>query len=269
VHAQSVLDTANRLAAAGAGTTSEAEHAQHELDMRRDALTAARSGTAASRANLARAEALLEANRPAASRPAATVTAPVGGQVLRVFHESAGPVAVGAPLLEIGDSGDIELVADLLTADAMNVHEGDEAVVTDWGGGQPLRAIVRRIEPSAFTKVSALGLEEQRVRVVLDFADAAPAGLGNSFRVTVAIDVWTGSDVVTVPSTALVREGDRWAVYAVRSGRARLQFVSPGHSDGVRTEIAQGLAAGDTVVVQPSDLVVEGVRVEPLTPPVR
>jgi HlyD family secretion protein len=156
---------------------------------------------------------------------------------------------------------DLEVQADLLSADAANVRANAVASITGWGGPQPIRARVRRVEPAAFTKVSALGLEEQRVRVVLDLVDKPPKALGHNYRVDAAIAVWEGRDVVRVPSTALFRAGDRWAVFLARAGRARKTLVDPGMSDGTWTAVSGGVGDGETVIVQPSDAIADGTRI--------
>ena len=167
------------------------------------------------------------------------------------------------PLIEIGNTADVEVVADLLTADAMQVQAGATATLRDWGGARPgpgaIAARVRRVDPAAFTKVSALGVEEQRVPVVLDLVEPPPVGMGQDFRVTVSIAVWQGQQVL--PSTALFRTGDRWAVFRIRDSRADVTLVAPGPSDGTRTAIEDGLAEGDVVVIQPSDLLSDGARI--------
>lgn len=262
VHAESELATARRLVADRAAATNSVTHAEHEAEIRRQAVDVARAAAEAARSQLARAAVLVA---PAASRsagPAALVRSPVAGRLLRVTREDAGPVAAGAPLLEIGNIATLEFTADLLTTDAMKVHAGAAATVRDWGGNRPIAARVRRIEPGAFTKVSALGLEEQRVRVVLDPAERPPAGMGNDFHVTVSIVVWSGDDVLAIPSTALFRSGGQWAVFAIRDARARMTPVSPGPSDSARTVVVDGLSEGQRVVVQPSDLIRDGRRVK-------
>jgi HlyD family secretion protein len=178
-----------------------------------------------------------------------------------VVKESAGPVAAGAPLLEIGDVARLEVDADLLSSDAAEVRPGAAATVTGWGGPAVLQARVRRIDPAAFTKVSALGLEEQRVHVVVDLTDPPPPGLGHDYRVDVAVVVWEGRDALRVPSTALFRVGNRWAVFRVVDGRARRLLVDLGPTDGTLTVVTAGLQDGDEVITQPSDMIEDGTRV--------
>lgn len=261
-HAESQFATARTLSREGVAASKDAEHAGHERQIRHDAVDAAQAAVQTARAELARADALLASNALPSERPASIVFAPVAGRVLRVLRESAGPVLAGTPLMEMGRSESIEVVADLLTADAMTVQPAATAIVREWGGAEPITARVRRIDPAAFTKVSALGLEEQRVPVVLDLVGPPPTGLGHDFRVSVSIAVWHGTNVLQVPSTALFRSGDQWAVFTVRDGRVRSTPVTPGRTDGSSTAISDGLAEGDVVVLQPSDLLSDGVRVQ-------
>jgi HlyD family secretion protein len=193
------------------------------------------------------------------------VRAPTDGVVLKVLAESAQVIAAGAPIAEIGDPRDMEIVVDLLSADAVRVRPGAEARIEDWGGSGALAARIRRIEPSAFTKVSALGIEEQRVNVTLDLLDHYEEWerLGHGFRVYVRISVWRGEDVVRVPLAALFRRGADWSVFRVVDGTARATSVTIDHRDSEYAEVTDGLAPGATVIVHPSDQVGEGVTVEP------
>ena len=192
------------------------------------------------------------------------ITAPVSGRVLRVLHESAGVVAAGEPLVEIGDPADLEIVADLLSADAVTVEPGQSVVIEEWGGPEPLNGRVRRVEPYGFTKVSALGIEEQRVNVMIDLTDppASWSRLGHGYRVEVRILLWEGEDVLKLPTSALFNAGDSWAVFADVDGRARQRRVEVGRQNGLEAEVIDGLAAGERVVLHPSDRVFDGVRVQ-------
>lgn len=262
-HAESQLDTSRKLVASGSVAADEATHRGHEAEMRRSAVDAAVAAVAQARAELARAlSAAAEAPRDAA-RASTPVRSPVAGRLLRLLRESAGPVSAGTPLVEIGDVTRLEVDADLLSSDAAEVREGAAATVTGWGGSQPLDARVRRIDPAAFTKVSALGLEEQRVHVILDLTAPPPAGLGHDYRVDVAVVVWDGKDVLRVPSSALFRVGDRWAVFRMVDGRSRRVLVQTGPTDGTWTVVTSGLGEGDEVITQPSDDLDEGTRVRP------
>jgi HlyD family secretion protein len=259
-HAHSKLETSRNLAERGAVPRNEAVHAGHEAELRKRALEEARATARQARADLARASATVGATHGTSGDAVVEVRPPEAGRILRIVRESGGPIAAGAPLVEIGDVTELEVVADLLSSDAAEVAPGASATIMGWGGA-PLRARVRRIDPAGFTKVSALGLEEQRVHVILDLVDAPPPSLGHGFRVDARVVVWEGADVLRVPSTALFRHGQHWAVYAVRDGRARLVTVEVGRSDGTWTVIERGLASGDLVVIQPSDEVRDGTRV--------
>lgn len=195
------------------------------------------------------------------------IRAPVNGVVLRRLRESEATVAPGEPLLELGDPRELEIVSDLLSADAVKVRPGQRVVVERWGGDRPLAARVRRVEPSGFMKVSALGVEEQRVNVVMDFEDAleARAALGDGFRVEVRVVVWEASDVLKVPTSSLFRKGQAWAIFAVEGGRARLKEIELGERNGLEAEVRSGLEPGLEVVVHPSDAVTDGRRVVPRT----
>jgi HlyD family secretion protein len=168
------------------------------------------------------------------------------------------------PLLEIGDPSALEIVADLLSTDAVQVSPGGRVLIDRWGGPGALNGRVRLVEPSSFTKVSALGVEEQRVNVVIDFTDPPTAWqrLGDGFALEVRVVTWERPDVLKVPSGALFRRGDQWTVFKIVEGRAAEQPVRIGHQDGSDSEVLGGLEAGDQVIVHPSELVTNGSRVD-------
>ena len=199
------------------------------------------------------------------------VRAPANGRVLRVPERSERIVAAGTPLMEVGDPGSLEIVVDVLSSDGALIHPGDRVRLADWapagdaerGGGTGGR--VREIEPAGYTKVSALGVEEQRVNVIVD-PDAVPASVGDGFRVEASIVVWSGSDVTTVPRSALVQRtnGDRsivWNAFVIRDGRVEARTVRIGRVGGTGAQVLDGLRPGDRVVVFPSDQVKPGTRV--------
>jgi HlyD family secretion protein len=190
------------------------------------------------------------------------VFAPTAGRVLRVYEESARVVVVGTPLLEIGDPRDLEIVIDVLSADAVRIHPGGEMRLEAWGGDEALRARVRRVEPSGFTKLSALGVEEQRVNVIADFVDP-PGTLGDGYRLEARIVVWSSDEVLRAPASAIFRREGDWHVFAAADGRARLRRVEIGHRGPDAVEIRSGLEAGDRLVLHPTDRVEDGVRIEP------
>ncbi|HEX3107774.1 MAG TPA: HlyD family efflux transporter periplasmic adaptor subunit [Thermoanaerobaculia bacterium] len=205
-------------------------------------------------------ETLRAAMAAAAEGGTLQLRAPATGQVLRVASESEATVAAGTSIAEIGDPRHLELVIDVLSPDAVHVRPGQTVVIDGWGGDAPLKAAVQRIEPSGFMKVSALGIEEQRVNVIADVIDP-PSQLGDRFQVQAHIVVWSGK-ALRVPMTALFRSGDTWSVFAIRNGRAQQQRVEIGHRGGSDVEVVSGLAAGTRVVVHPSDQIRANVRVK-------
>lgn len=208
--------------------------------------------------------ALLVAGTSEKGSGAVNITSPVGGYVLRVPQESERAVVAGTPLVEIGDPKQLEMVTDLLSSDAVRVRAGAPVLIEDWGGEGSLRGRVRLVEPYAFTKISALGVEEQRVNVVIDFAEPLEAiqRLGHGYRATVRIVTWSAPEVLKVPISALFRTGGRWSVFVVdRESRARLKRVAIGHMNDQDVEVLGGLEAGDKVLLHPSDKVADGVKV--------
>lgn len=190
---------------------------------------------------------------------------PVDGVILRRLQESETVVPTGQPLVEIGDLRNLEIVSDLLSSAAVAVKPGMDVRIEQWGGDQPLHGRVRLVEPSGFTKISALGVEEQRVNVLIDLVE--PRGqwtsLGDGYRVEVRVVVWRKEDVVKVPTSSLFRHEARWALYRVENDRAVLQVVDVGGRNGLEAEVLRGVAAGDRIVVYPSEAMGDGVRVGP------
>jgi HlyD family secretion protein len=225
----------------------------------------ATSDLAAAEAALRQAEAeLLEFTNPgAASRPPVELHAPACGRVLKVFEESTRTVTVGTPLLEIGDPNDLEVTIEALSRDGAIIKPGTPVELEQWGGPEPLQATVRYVEPAAFTKVSALGVEEQRVYVVADLI--TPAGqrgsLGDNFRVEARIITWQKEQALKVPSGAVFRVGEQWNAYIVADGRAQRRPVKVGRSSGTETEVLDGLKDGDEVILYPGDRIHDGLRV--------
>jgi HlyD family secretion protein len=193
------------------------------------------------------------------------VYSPVSGRVLRVLQESEAVVAPGTPLVEIGDPENLEVFVDLLSTDAVRVEVGQRVLIEAWGGGEPLAGVVRRIEPFGFTKVSALGIEEQRVKVLIDFSDGRERWrrLGHGFRVEPRIILAQAEDVLKVPQAALFREGGTWSVFVEAGGRAELRTVELGLENGLEAQVLKGLAAGEKVVLQPGGRVSEGASIRP------
>jgi HlyD family secretion protein len=188
--------------------------------------------------------------------------APVSGRVLKVIQESETVVQAGTPLIEIGDPLDLDVVADLLSSDAVQISVGSPVRIDGWGG-PPINGRVTRIDPAGFLKVSALGIEEQRVHVTIDFVDPPEAWsrLGHDYRVTVHVTAWKSENAVTVPVGALFRQGEDWAVFLVKNGRARATAVKVGRRNNQLAEVLSCLSVGDRVVLHPSDRIADGARV--------
>jgi len=227
-----------------------------------DELSAAEFGVqvAESEEKVARAGLVSMSAEPGKPRLLLEVKAPVSGRVLRVVEKSERVVSVGAPILTLGEPGQLEIVADVLSTDAVKVQPRATVLVDGWGGDHPLRARVRLVEPYGFTKVSALGVEEQRVNVISDFVDS-PGPLGDGYRVEVHIVTWSGDNVVKIPLSAIFRRGQGWSVFVISAGRAKMKDVEIGHRNESEVEIVGGLAEGESVIVHPSNQLTDGARV--------
>ena len=247
------------------GTISERafEKSQLDLDTAAAVVESAKAGFVVRQRELDSARAVLVEGRGTAQTQCCNdVLAPVSGRVLRVLSESAQVVQAGTPLAEIGDPADLEIVTELLSRDAVQIAPGAAAQIDNWGG-PPLAARVTRIDPLAVTKVSALGIEEQRVSVVLTLdGDAAQwVKLGHDFRVVARISLWEGKNLLAVPIGALFRNGTGWAVFVSDQGVARLRNVTIGQRNADDAEVLDGLAEGEAVILHPSDRVADGVRI--------
>jgi HlyD family secretion protein len=257
------LDRAERLSRQGTISDRALDKARLDVSTAAAALDSARASLDVRQKELERAEAALIENGSSEGPCCTEIRAPVTGRILRVLTESEQVVPAGTPLMEIGDPGDVEIVVDVLSRDAVEIRPGAKAVIDNWGG-PPLPATVQRVEPSAVTKISALGIEEQRVAVVLDLnGTQGQDALGDGFRVVARITVWEGKNLVAVPVAALFRQGGDWAVYVVANGQAELRLVELGRRNGALAEVKAGLAAGDVVVLHPSDQMADGVAVAP------
>lgn len=245
------------------------EKAEHEATVARAAVEKSQSNVAVKRRQLESVQARLvdpsdeTIGGIAQGACCVEVHAPVTGRVLRVHQTSEQVVPAGTPLAEVGDPKTIEIVVELLSTDAVKIAEGARAEIVGWGGAETLGATVRRIEAAGFTKVSALGIEEQRVRVIIDLnaESLARHRLGHEFRVIAQIRVWEAKNVLKVPIGALFRSQGEWAVFRVASGRAHRTTVRLDHKNREYAEVLGGLASGDRVVLYPSDRVTDAARV--------
>lgn len=235
-------------------------------DSARAAARAASHTVEVSRFELESARALLEISdgeRSPGDQPRLQVRAPIAGTVTRRHRCCEGPVAAGEPILELGDLDELEVQVDLLSMDAVRVRPGMRVVLERWGGGEDLEGEVRRVEPAGFMRVSALGVEEQRVPVLVRITSPRStwSHLGEGYRVEARFILWSDDDVLQVPSSTLFRDEDRWMVYVVQDGRAALRRVEIGRRSGLWTEVRSGLDVGEVVVTHPGDRVADGVRV--------
>ncbi len=264
--AKAELNRVERLARTGTVPERTVESARSEVELQQAQVDGAEATIALREAEYATAEARLMQPGDVDRAPGVTgccinLTAPADGVVLQVFAESEQAVAAGAKIAEIGDPDQLEIVVDLLSADAVRIRPGTTASITGWGGETALQATVRRIDPAAFTKVSALGIEEQRVNAVLDL-DELPGTLGHGFRILADIPIWSSEDSIQAPISSLFRVGNQWNVFHVQGERIGQTPVSVGHMNSTDAEILDGLSAGDIVVVHPSDALADGALVE-------
>jgi HlyD family secretion protein len=261
------LERAKDLKRSGAIATKDWDAAENQVNMLTRELHAAEFAVQVADFELAQARAALlqtESQANGNSEPV-TIISPITGFVLQVFEESARVVPAGTQIMEVGDPTDLEAEIELLSSDAVAVKPGSDVSIEQWGGEKPLRGKVTVVEPGGYTKISALGVEEQRVKVRVNFVDAFPPGesLGDRFRVEARILTWHGDDVLQVPTGALFRRGGDWMTFVLDGGRARLSKVEIAHSNGIGAEIRSGLHEGQPVILHPPDTVVDGSKVHP------
>ncbi|MCE8010829.1 efflux RND transporter periplasmic adaptor subunit [Billgrantia desiderata] len=249
-------------------STAELELRQNQRDRLRALENSAASGVEVARFEVESARALLAVaigQRSEADQPVLQVRAPVSGLVLTRYRCCEGSVSAGEPILELGRLADLEIQVDLLSMDAVRLRPGLDAVITGWGG-ESLAGSVRRIAPAGFTRTSALGVDEQRVPVIVDFADEldrSELGIGSGYRVDVEFVIWQADDVMQVPTSALFRHRGEWAVFVIEEGRATLRSVETGRRQGLVSQVVAGLEEGEIVITHPGDRVSEGIRVAP------
>lgn len=261
--AESERDRITKENSAGMISVSEREQIIAEASIKAAEVRAMEFALQITEFELAQARAVL--TRPAVhlADNAVEVKSPVSGVVLRVMQESETIVTPGMELLEIGDPSDLEVEAEILSRDAVAIQPGVEVAIEQWGSAEALKGRVRRIEPAAFTKISALGVEEQRVIVLIDLIDppAAAKALGDRYRVEARIAIWHADRVLVVPSSALFREGNAWKTFVYADGKAHLKTVEIGRSDGRKSEVIAGLNEGERVLLHPPDAVKDQSRV--------
>jgi HlyD family secretion protein len=277
--AEAEMTRARKAVVGNAISKSELENAEFLYRQRSEEMRSTRIQEEIARFELEQARAALMRTRPrdgsgddgTASAPngngnggwTVPIYSPIHGRVLRVLQESAAVVNAGTPLLELGDPLDLEAEVDVLSRDAVKIHPGARVLLEHWGGDKELRGRVRLVEPSGFTKISTLGVEEQRVNVIVDFVDPpeARATLGDGFRVEARIVIDEASNVLKVPTSALFRVGTKSAVFRVVDNVVHQQLVTIGRQNGLEAEVVEGLSDGDQVVIHPSDQVEDGVKI--------
>lgn len=262
-YAEAQRQRLERLHEQGSATQQMLDQATTEAQQARAARQAAEAAVTAARYELQAAEAMLAyaTGEGTGGGDVVALRAPVAGRVLAVHQESAGLVQAGQPLLDVGDPSALEVRVDVLSTDAVRIPEGTAVRLERWGGEGMLDGVVRRVEPVAFTEVSSLGVEQQRVPVIVDLM-APPAALGAGYRVVASFVVWSGTDVLQAPASALFRSADGWATFVVEGGRAQQRSVEVGQRTGLTAQVLDGLEAGDQVITHPSSDLTDGARVE-------
>jgi HlyD family secretion protein len=246
---------------------SEFDEAEHQERIAAESLRAARFALQVAKYEVDLAKSAFVRSRPIVAgeedNACLEIRSPVSGQILRVMQESAAVVTPGQPLLEVGNPQELEIEIDVLSSDAAQIMPGAKVLIEHWGGEAALKARVRRVEPAGFTKISALGVEEQRVNIIADFDEPEDRlrNFGDAFRIEARIVLWEAPDVIKVPSGALFRADDSWAVFVVQNQRAELRRVKVGKNNGVEGQVLEGLSEGENVIIYPSDDVRHGVRV--------
>ncbi len=270
-YAASEMERAKELAKKGNISQSALDRALLELKTKEAALQTAQAALRVKEYEFERARASLidpgqneGINNPQNESCCIPIYSPVSGRVLKIIDASERVVSAGSPLLELGNSRELEIVVDLLSTDAVKIEEGSVAFIENWGGPRRLNGVVRRVEPFGFTKISALGIEEQRVKVVIDLTDPPEdwRALGHGYRVEIEILTWVQADVLKVPLGALFRKGDSWATFIEKGGRAHEVIIEINHLNPYEAEIITGLNDGENVILHPSDQIFDGVRVE-------
>lgn len=265
-HAQVELARHEQLHAEGLMADNRLEAARLDAVTASDAVRAAESAIVVAELELERARtSLIEAGAAGGDQDDVIILrSPITGVVLQRLRESESVVPSGEPLIEVGDPEDLEIVSDMLSMDAVQIDPGDPVLIEQWGGETTLQGVVRQVEPFGFTKISALGVEEQRVNVIVDFEDprAAWEALGDGYRVEIRVVVWEMENALKVPSSSLFRNGDDWAVYVIDElSLAQLREVQIGRRNALEAEVLAGLEQGDQVIAYPGDSIEDGMEV--------
>lgn len=264
--AEAELDRAEQLHERNMLAVEERDRRRAARDAARAAARAARHRIDVARFELESARVLLDVahgERAPGDQPTLAVRAPIAATVTRRFRWTEGPINAGEPVLELGDLSALEVQVDLLSMDALRVTQGMRVILERWGGGEELEGRVRRVEPAGFQRISALGVEEQRVPVMVEFVTPRDqwAALGDGYRVEARFVLWEGFDVLQIPTSALFRLDGRWSVFVIANGRAERRAVSTARRSGLWTQVTDGIQAGEWIITHPSDRVAHGSRV--------
>lgn len=267
------LKRARQLVASRFISTAQLEQTELEAKINSKELEAAQYADQAAKYDIATARAALMQLHDGAATGSSNrlwhVRSPIAGEVLKVIQESEGVVTLGTPLLEIGQTNDLEVIVDILSSDAAHIRPGAEVQMKGWGRAEPLPGRVRRVEPSAFTKVSALGIEEQRVNVIIDIT-APPAewqNLGDGYKIDTGIIIFSTASAIKVPVSALFKKDSQWAVFVASNGRAQTRAVQIARRSGLEATVESGLKPGEKVILYPGDTVKDGVKIESASKP--
>jgi HlyD family secretion protein len=244
------------------------EQAEAEANRSQASFLAAAASSAAAKADLERAQNAMKnygAGGKAGGKGNMAVTSPVSGRIFKIHRESASAVAAGEPLVDVGNQADLEVRVEVLSSDAVRIKQGTPVIFKRWGNDNPLSGAVKIVEPAGFTKISSLGVEEQRVLVIAEITSPPDVwrALGDGYRLDAHFIIWEEKNVLQVPASALFRQGSEWAVFVEASGKARLRTVKIGQRNGLAAQIVAGLAEGEKVVAHPGDAVKDGGRIKP------
>lgn len=262
------MERLGNLYARGSIAKDQYDQIRAENDKAQAAARSAGSAVELARADLQRAKATLQnfsSSGRAAAKDKVHIASPAGGSIFRIYRESEGPVNTGEPLLDVGDVRNLEVRVEVLSSDAVKIKPGTSVYFRRWGGEGPLTGIVRVVEPAGFTKISSLGVEEQRVLVIADITSPPDVwrALGDAYRLEAHFVVWEGKDVLQIPTSALFRFGAEWAVFVEESGKARMRLIKVGERSGLMAEILSGLKEKERVVAHPGDTIRDGSKISP------
>lgn len=245
-----------------AATQQELERLQFQLQRAQRDVASTQFASEVARHELESAQALLRPQTQAGAEQTFPLHAPIRGVVLRILQNNEGPVMAGTPLIELGDLNSLEAVVEVQTRDAVRLQAGMKTRLEEWGGDLPLEGHIRQVEPSAFTDVSPLGVEEQRVNVVVDFVVPEPT-LGDGFEFLAQFILWEGAEVLQVPTSAVFRKNQEYGVFVAAHGKAEERTLRLGHRNPKAIEVLEGVALGETIILHPSENLFPGTRIEP------